>query len=558
MQKIKKIFLPLLIFIFILGTYLLAFWSTNSTKGSFYNDEPGIILDALNPNHTVYDIFKNSAYLAQPPLEQIVREKLYKPIGELHNISFKYPEIYHRFLSLIWWIIPIGYFCASFKNYSSSRKSAIILAFFLMISTDFLRCYLTEARHYSAIAASFATMVIVLLVDRASYYQIRFHFFIASLLPPLLHLISFPYYLILVIFFFYWLYREYDKKSKIYFFDLVTFYLIYLVFVVVIYFGISKISAGWQNPKLSNINLPYVNSIVKWTLDWIFYGTPFHPLFKILSTFIKGNFLILLSILAIPSTIFLVKKNIVNKIPYRDITTTFPFVVSFVWPLTIIAVVYRSGMFSCQRYSIAILVFVLFGLGDLISKIIFRLKKSGSQKILLIAIIIILLLSNSPKPSTLKNPLVDSPENKFVKENASIIENKDNYLITDNGTYSLGIPLLARINKIFFNISLSECRSEIFYKDGVNIINGWLDKHSAANVYLLTSGLPLSGNNQIVWRNGALTFYKIKKINDSDLCDNRGYQQISKCHLRCTIGHDPTRDSTVIPGVMPHVDITKR
>ena len=196
-------FLQISILILLMGIYFLAFLSTFSKKGTFYMDEPAVVMSSLSKNRSIYSIFKDAAGIAQPPLEHLIREKIYQPIGDNLGLSKTYPEFFHRFLSLLWWLLPIGYFSINIKNFSNKKRFIVLLSFLLIISSEFFRSYLTEARHYSAIAASFATMIIVLLSDNVLIYKLRYHFLLLSLIPPLLHIISFPYYLILVFYFFY-------------------------------------------------------------------------------------------------------------------------------------------------------------------------------------------------------------------------------------------------------------------------------------------------------------------------------------------------------------------
>jgi len=520
-------------------------------------DEPAIVLSSLSGNRSIYAIFKDAAGIAQPPLEHILREKLYQPIGDNLGISRTYPELFHRFLSLLWWLLPIGYFSVNLKNFSNKRRYIIFLSFLFIISSDFLRFYLSEARHYSAIAATFASMIIVLLTDKLPIYKLRYHFLVVSLLPPLLHLISFPYYLALVVYFFYRFARESYKEQKNYFFDMITLFNVYILFLLWIYFMISSLSAQWQNSGTGGVDISYLDSRLKWTLDWIFYSSPFYFLFKIVPSFIKDHLTLFFSSISI-YLLFNLKRNFFRNKSIPDITSIFPLIISFVWPLTISLVISRSGMFSGERYSIAILVMVFIGLSSYITNKIWQIKSLKAKQITFVVVVLVTLFYIFINILPVKNFKLDSDENKFVRENISILMNNKNYLISDNGSYSTSIPMLSIINKVPFNINFIMCRWGTFYsEDGKNTINQWLSEHPKDNVYFLTTGKALRGNNKIIWSSGQEKLYLIKSIDTLDLCNKNDYSQISQCYVRCTIGEKPDTDMRSIPGVAPHVDITR-
>jgi len=548
-------FLQISILILLMGIYFLAFLSTFSKKGTFYMDEPAVVMSSLSKNRSIYSIFKDAAGIAQPPLEHLIREKIYQPIGDNLGLSKTYPEFFHRFLSLLWWLLPIGYFSINIKNFSNKKRFIVLLSFLLIISSEFFRSYLTEARHYSAIAASFATMIIVLLSDNVLIYKLRYHFLLLSLIPPLLHIISFPYYLILVFYFFYRFAVESYKKQKKYFFDMVTLFSLYIIFSIWMYLQITNLSSQWQQPSINNINLIYINSRLKWTLDWLFSGTIFYLLFKLIPNIIKSHLVQFFGIITLYyfvniRQLFIIKKNIF------EVSSTFLLITCCIWPLTIALVTYRSGMFSGERYSIAILVIIFFGLSTFIINVIYKINNLGAKQTSLIIIGLTTIFSILINILPIENFSLMSDENKFVRSDINIIINPDSYLISDNGSYSTSISLLSIINKVPFNTNYIMCRWGTFYSDdGKNNINDWLSNHSNNNIYLLTTGNALTDNNEIIWKSGNETLYLIKSINESDLCSKNDYLQVSKCYIRCTKGLEPSSDRRSILGVIPHLDI---
>ncbi len=547
MQKLIKTFLPFLLLTFLSVIFFLAFLSQNYIKGTFATDEM-VIISSLSPDRPISSIFKDAAWTAQPPLENIVREKIYVPLGKQLGIAQKYPEFFHRMMSLLWWILPIGYFCLNLKDFSGQRKLTIIFAFLLIASTPFMRFYLAEARLYSALAATFTLMVIILLSDRTSYYQIRYKFFFASLLPPLLHLISFPYYLALITFFFYRLFRESFKLHKEHFFDLITLFLLYLIFVIWLYFQIAKVAADFQHPSFNNISLSFINSYLKWTIDWILYGTPFYLFFKVIPNVIKNNILILFGLLAIPSLLLFVHKNFLAAKKVSDVVTLFPIIIMFVWPLTIAAVIFRSSYFSGERYSIAVAVIILVSFANLLSSLLYRIKNYRMHYLSTIFIFILIFSFLFPKIISAKYFNLETAESRFVKENRNLLMDGRNYLILDNGGYSSAVALLAIIYNVPLKTNYIACRyEEVFYSKGQNVFNDWLKQHSKDSVYFLTTGKELEGNNKIIWKSGLEKLYLlISPISKSNLCP--GLDTIGECYIRCTKGYGLAPDGRSIPG----------
>ncbi|MCJ7805547.1 hypothetical protein MUP46_02795 [Patescibacteria group bacterium] len=554
MQKIISHFLPFLLFVFLAGTYFFAFLSQNYAKGTFATDEPGVVISSLIPSRSLAAIFKDAAITAQPPLESIIREKIYVPLGKALGVSKIYPEFFHRFISFLWWIIPIGYLCLHFKEFSRQRKLTITFAFLLIVSTPFMRFYLAEARHYSAIAATFATMLIILLSDNVTYYQLRYRFLVISLLPPLLHIISFPYWFILVVFFFYRLKQESFQKHKAQFFDLITIYGIYLPFIIWMYFQISKIAADWQRPDLKNISFSFINIYLKWTIDWIFYQTPLYPIFKIIPNILKNNLVTLFGIFSIPSFLLLIRKIFLYNNKVLDVTAIFPIIITFIWPLTIAAVTFRSGYFSGERYSIAMLTIIFFGLSSITSKLLYKIKNNKIRHLSISLVFILIAFSLFPKIISAKYFNLETAENRFVKENKNLLMDGRNFLILDNGGYSSSIATLAVIFNVPLRTHYIACREGTFYSNGKNILNDWLKSHSKDKVYFLTTGMDLEGNNKIIWESGLEKLYLLaSSIGTSSLCSN--LDTFGECYMRCTKGYDLSPDGRSIPGTVSWLGI---
>lgn len=555
MKKQINLILPVLLFFCLMAIFLTSFLSENYIKGTFQTDEPAIVILSLDPTRKLPAIFRFDADLSQPPLDDIIRNKIYLPIGRELGVTKIYPEFFHRFLSLLWWILPIGYFCLNLKDFSRQKKLTISLAFLLIAGSQFFRFYLAEARHYSAIAATYATMIIILLSDKISYYRLRYRFLIISLLPPLLHLISFPYYFVLVVFFFYRLAKESFQEHKAQFFDLLTIFSVYLLFIIWMYFQISKIAANWQHPSLNNFNIGYLNSYLKWTLDWIFYEGPLYPIFNLIPKIIKENLIITFGLLSIPLFGILIHKVFFARKKLLDVTAVFPLIITFVWPITVQAVIFRSGMFSGERYSIDILVVIFFGIAALVTRALFKIQNIRIRYLSLLLVLALPAFFLFPKVISAKYFNLQTPENLFVKEYRNILMDNKSILIADNGAYSSSIPTQALIYNIPMNVDFIACRYGTFFSNsGQNIFNDWLRQHLNQKVYFLTTGNELQGSNKLLWKSGLEKLYLLNSpINNTDLCQNQ--KNFDNCLVRCTKGADLSPDGRSIPGTAPHLDI---
>src|SRR4030043_135507 len=177
-MKIK--FLAIIVFPSILLFFSSVFYLQNLKKGSFYGDEPILVEMSWFRGRTIPQIFKDAAWRAQPPLEFIIREKIFTPLGLKTNLVRRFPEMYQRSLSLFWWLIPISFFALFLGGYSTKNKLTIIITFALLGASDFLGFYLTEAKHYSAIAAIYTTMILIMLRDKEKIQKWGIQFLVVA------------------------------------------------------------------------------------------------------------------------------------------------------------------------------------------------------------------------------------------------------------------------------------------------------------------------------------------------------------------------------------------
>lgn len=539
----------------LMGMFGLLFLKTHSITGTFHADEGGVVLGSISPNRSLTAIFKEAAYTAQPPLDHIVREKIFRPIGDILGISKNFPEVFHRLMSLLWWILPISLFTIYYDVYSNKNR-AVIIFFFLLISTsEFLGYYLAEARHYSAIAAVFAAMLIVWMQDHVSWEKKKYRFLIISLLIPFLHMVSFPYWLIMVAAFFFNLFRSsapIDKKSN---YLLLGSYVILGILIMGMYLEIKRISLDWQHPAVSNLNIKYMGTYLKWTLDWIFYGTPLYQIWSVFPAIIKNYLLYFFGLSALSLGINAVRVYLFQRRREIGLLFVLSVIVFSVWPVNVLSFLYVSGMFTGERYSIAILVIILFSISYALMEILWRTKLDNSIKMRVGWIMLLLLaignIINLIPKSKLK---LGSDENEFVKINKAILREKDTILIADNGGYSSAIPLLAILNNIPFKVKFMQCRIGQFNQNEKNVFKEWLDGHKNEKVLLLGAKQDFMATNEILWSGGDLALYRLTSVNESGLCNNM--QTFDECYLKCFRGKYPAAvDQRSIPGTAPHLDI---
>src|SRR3989344_77796 len=533
----------------LMGSLGLLFLRTHSITGTFHADEGGVVLGSISPNRELAAVFREAAYTAQPPLDHIIREKIYRPAGDFLGISKKYPELFHRLMSLLWWILPLGIFIVAYDKYSNKNRAAIIFFFLLISSSEFLGYYLAEARHYSAIAAVFASMLIVWMQDIVSWEKKKYVFLAVAVLLPFLHMVSLSYWLVIVLAFFVNLFRNSLQKDRKENYLLLGGYAVLGLLILGLYFEIKRISLDWQHPSMSNLNVKYLGSYLKWTIDWIFYGTPLYQAWVIIPDVIKNNLQYLFGLLTLGLGILFQKRRDIGL--YLVLLT----IVVFVWPATVLTFLYVSGMFTGERYSIAILIIILLGISIALMETVWKTQFSTTVKLRIGLVLSSLLVFGSvTKFATNPSWKFESDENKFVKQNSKYLKNKDTILIADTGGYSSAIPLLAILNDVPFKVQYMQCRIGIFLSNGKNTLKSWMEEHKKDNVLLLGTKQDFMSTNEILWSGGDLALYRLTSVNESGLCHNM--QTFDECYLKCFRGKYPaSADQRSIPGTAPHLDI---
>jgi len=533
----------------LMGSLGLLFLRTHSITGTFHADEGGVVLGSISPNRELAAVFREAAYTAQPPLDHIIREKIYRPAGDFLGISKKYPELFHRLMSLLWWILPLGIFIVAYDKYSNKNRAAIIFFFLLISSSEFLGYYLAEARHYSAIAAVFASMLIVWMQDIVSWEKKKYVFLAVAVLLPFLHMVSLSYWLVIVLAFFVNLFRNSIQKDRKENYLLLGGYMVLGLLILGLYFEIKRISLDWQHPSITNLNIKYLGSYLKWTIDWIFYGTPLYQAWAIIPDVIKNNLQYLFGLLTLGLGILFQKGRDIGL--YLVLLT----IVLFVWPATVLTFLYVSGMFTGERYSIAILIIILLGISATLMETVWKTQFSNTIKFRIgLVLSLLLLLGSVTKFSTMPSQKLESEENKFVKQNSKFLKDKDTILIGDTGGYSSAIPLLAILNTAPFKVQYLQCRIGLFNRDEKNTLKQWLKEHVRDHVLLLGTRQDFMEPNEILWSVGDLALYRLTSVNESGLCNNM--QTFDECYLKCFRGKYPaSADQRSIPGTAPHLDV---
>lgn len=530
------------------------FYLQNLKKGSFYADEPILVEMSWFRNRTIPQIFKDAAWRAQPPLEFIIREKLYSPFGLKTSLVRRFPEMYQRALSLFWWLIPISLFAFRLKSYSGKNKLIILTSFILLGASDFMGFYLTETKHYSAIAAIFFTMILLMLSDKAKIQKWGNLFLITAAVFPLLHIVSFPYYVCLVLLFILY-YGKAVKKEK--FLKIIAAAFVYFALVFIMYLAIQQSGLAYQHPGLNNLKqIEYFNAHLKWTLDWIFYGTPLYALFKIIPGLVVNNLFPLFILAGIPIAIYAVRKVILSlpsKSPTQDVTVIFPVLITLIWPLTVAAVFYQSALFGGERYSIVILVITMFFVSTLIVKVANKIISNG-ELVVISVIMFSFLIGCFGLVRNFKywRPKVATAETIFIRDNPEIINNADNIIVSDMGAYTQSVQVLSELTGAVFNAKYLFCPMGLFQKNGNSILNDWITRQKNKGVYFLSSGQPLNPENKVVWRYQYLTLYKLSRVDENLLCNDQN--RLGNCYERCTKGEGLSDDRLRFPHTTPFID----
>lgn len=547
--RINKFIQPVIVFFIFAGVFFLSFIKSHQIKGTFWADETGVINSSITKGRSIEQIFYDAANTSQPPLDHIIREKIYVPVGERLGLANQYPELFHRFASLLWWILPVGYFVLHFHNFSLKNKSIVIFSLSLLVSSEFLRHYLAEARHYSAIPAVLTTMIILLSSDRVKIGRIKYHFLIISSMFPLLHLISFPYYMLFMAYFFYQIRKEISKP-------LVTSYALYLIFILAMYYEIKDFSSSWQHPSYKNLfGIHAVTSNIKWTIDWILYGGVAHPIYKFIPEVVKNNslpiFTSVSSFLCIQFIRSLIKKN--SK--FINLKNLLLVNIVLIWPLSILTTMYFSGTFGGERYSIAIMPILLFLISIQIIGLIW--KVFNTQKVRLITAGMLILSSLGTilfqiLPVDITN--IDTPDNQFVRQNVGILKDKSSYLVLDNGVYSAAFFPLASIYNAPIKINYLQCRDGNFQKTGRNTLNDWLKIQQSNKVYLYSLRRSFMDQKDILWQKDDFVLYRLTHVPEKELCQDPN--PVGGCYIKCIRGEGIVAPSErSIKGVAPHLGV---
>lgn len=547
--RINRFIQPIIIFLIFSGIFSLSFIKSHQIKGTFWADETGVINSSITKGRSIEQIFYDAANTSQPPLDHIIREKIYVPIGERLGLANQYPELFHRFAALLWWLLPLGYFVLNFHNYSLKNKTIVIFSLSLLVSSEFLRHYLAEARHYSAIPAVLTTMIIILLSDRVKIGRIKYHFLIISSMFPLLHLISFPYYILFMAYFFYQIRKEINKP-------LVTSYVLYLIFILAMYYEIKVFSSSWQHPSYKNLfGIRAVTSNIKWTLDWILYGGIVYPIYKVLPQVVKNSSLPIFTLISSFLCIQFIRSLVKRNLKFINLKNLLLINIVLIWPLSILTTMYFSGTFGGERYSIAIMPILLFLISYLIVNLIWRVFISDKVRYIAAGILIMVSLGTlltEILPVDITN--IDTPDNQFVRQNIGVLKDKSSYLILDNGVYSAAFFPLASIYNVPIKINYLQCRDGNFQTSGRNTLNDWLKKHQDDKVYLYSLRSGFMDQKDILWQKDDFVLYRLTHVPEKELCQDPN--PVGECYIKCIRGEGvATPSERSIKGVAPHLGV---
>lgn len=545
-----------LIFISLGMLFSFSFYTSHSLKGALHTDEPGKVIESTIVGRNIIKIYEKNAFSAQPPLEYIAREKFFNPLGILSGLAKRYPDLFYRGISLFWWFLPVLYFSIRFDKFSLKNRFIISLSFVLLASSEFLGFYISEARHYSSIAAFF-TLAILVLLDKQPFNKNlllnkKRHLFLSVLsVIPLLHIVSFPFYLFTLSLFFFYIFKKTKKGKRKANTRLLVVMVIYNFLVVLMYLDIKRISSVWQHPAKTIPELSSVNFYIKQTLDWFFYKTPVYPIFRALPAFAKNNLVPLFGItlvLLIPYAIKTLSAN-KDKFPFALLLVSNVFLV---WPLTVILFKYQAGMFTGERYSVIVLPNIIFLISYCLYTILFRLSKN---RLFLFAPIVFSLIFSSGwliQPNVWS---VRSAEDIFVRENRDIISNPDNYIIADNGSYSSSLGIYAILNQTPLKATVLHCRYQHLIENGKNIINKLLKEIGEKNIYIFGPKREFMQEEKILWVGKGRVLYLLEEsIPDKHLCNDPS--NVKSCPFSCFKGISVDKTKRKVPGLAPHLDIS--
>lgn len=537
--------------------FTLSFLNQHTLKGTLHADEPGVVLTSLSKNRNLYSIYKDVAYSSQPPLEIIIREKIYTPIGYFAGrIAYRFPELFHRSESLAWWLLPITFFFIYYNRFSAKNKYLVYLSFFLLVSSDFIGFYLAEAKHYSAIGAAFALTVVSLFQDKIPVRRRLNTFLLVSAVIPLLHMASFLYYFLLNLLVFVYLWTNSSRKERVKNIKKLAFWTAYIAFIAIMYLDIKRISTDYQHPSVNNIlDISAVNEYIKWTLDWAFFKTPLYFLFNAVPKIIKDNLLFVLPLSSIPA-LYKTGINIFKKQHKPRIHLWFLITIFFFWPVNIVLFRYFAGMFSGERYSIGIIVVIFFTISYFATELVWAKVGKDHLKHTIMAGSILVCAFFGVRTINF-NFILTTPESSFISQNRSLLNDANNVVIVDNGSHVHALSLLARIRKVRISSEMHYCTFGEFYIDNKNTLNEWLAANKSKDIYIFTAPRAFMNADQVVWKDQNRVLYKLRGlVPQQELCVNP--QDQKECYLSCLKGYPVSTDGRSVPGMVPHIDVYRK
>lgn len=522
---------------------------TSSFKGTFHTDEPGNVMMTLNSYQSPEQIFRYAAITSQPPLDHFIRTYIWSYWGKRWEVFRQYPELYQRLLSLLWWGLPIGYFLWQLQNYSRRTQGVIILGLTLAGTSVMNQFYVAEARHYAAVAATMAAMIIVYLSDRVWLNEVKYHFLIISVLLPLLHLVSFPFYLTVVGFFLWELKREgkMTRKSWGVIFGILT---VYWIGVVWMYRAISVSSSGWQNPSWRNVveNLGYANYYFFRTWGWMLEGTWLFPGYRLLPEIISHHWPGILLLIS-PAVVVIMAGKIKAGTEKLSLGLMGGLLLTVVWPVTFAAVIYRSNYFTGERYSIAILPVIFLGVGEVIVSYL-------GKRTWVVAVVAGLTLAGAMGRWGRYLPIkLETAENQIVREQPDIWRDDKNTIVFDNGVYSEAAQTLAMINKVGYKITGINCRSG--FPGGEKNLNLWLAT-AKQPVYLWGPKQGFMETDKIKWEDEDYALYLLTEPVPGEYLCQAGSSNLtdrSDCWSRCLTSGVKSPDRRYLKYTSPHTDV---
>jgi len=438
----------------------------------------------------------------------------------------------------MWWALPLGYFYWYFDKFQPWAKQLIIHAFLLLASSEFLGYYMAEARHYSAVAAVTAGMIIAWLRDRPSIP----HFLIISGFIPQLHIVSVPAYGIAVCVFL--LHRLRDVTQKPIRFLVLGLTSAYWVLMAVVFLRIKTLSAAWQTHQIPAVDFNDINAYLKWSMDWFVHGTPLEYLIQVSPEKMIHSLWWIFPLTGTAIVAIVIKRNLLKSYEFPVIAASSIFLL--IWPATVVLFFINSGTFSGERYSILFFVLFMFSLVYLWNKLL-------PGKIAFWIMCTILLFTIARNSNT--KITYTTPDHRFVVENRDLLLNKKIMVLADTGSYAPAIPALSLIEGFFVgDTNFVQCAHGRHLENGTNVINEWATKPDTV-VYWYGS-TDEAWRSDSIWQYGGKGLYRVDGIPNENLCIKTG--EVGECYQRCIKGKGVTDDGRSIPGITPHLDVYRK